>query len=289
MSEMRPAAAFLNLSDCAPGSPPFDVTAYWADVIAKSAEHFRDEVQRLLSAPKSKASASGEFPHCAPAAVMDEIRNLKLPSRVQRLIVHVLAGARGAREHYEALGRQQPGRAPNSTSVSGARRGAETDDQLGIVDDDLKLDDAKCRSILRAAQRWPRTASQRMVDAAGAWLTFRRQLARLLPQLLRGSGGRPEKLYVKLCAMELAMIFRESTGSPHHGLVGRLMLRAEVFGDSPRAKACRPWDSMAPTSVRCRAKTGGFCRHPCRRVDALVRQGERRLVTQPARKRNPVT
>jgi hypothetical protein len=235
----------LNLRDFAPGSPPFDVTGYWIGVMAESSKQFRDAVQTDLGIPK--ASPVGAFPRFSAPAVMNELRQLKLPPKAEEFIIGVLAGARGAREHHDTIGRG-----------GGADR-------------------ADHRRILRAASRWPGTVSSRQVAEARAWLTFGRSLDRLLPQLLRGSNCRPEKLYLKLCARALAKTFRDFTGKPRHGLIGRLMLRAGVFADRAQVKSCRPWDSMASTNVRCRAKAGEFCRQPCRRVQALIRQSERRL------------
>lgn len=256
MSQMRGATGILNLSDFAPGSPPFDVTAYWIDVIVRSVGQFRDAVQTLLDTPESSSSPR-IFPLSPPPAVMKELRHLKLPLDQEKFIVDVLAGALGAREHYDVIAR---GRRP---------------------------DRADHRRILRAASRWPGTVGSREVVYARASLALGRSLDRLLPQLLRGARTRPEKLYLKLCVRALAETFRKFTGRPHHDLTGRLMLRAGVLGGSAHTKSCRPWDSMASSNVRCRAKTGGFCAHPCRKADALIRQLGR-PVRYPPRRRNPV-
>jgi hypothetical protein len=229
----------IRLSTLAPSAPPF-VQTYWKKVILSPTDQDCVETQDLLDAPAPRTRKL----HRLPPAVMEELSGLALPSHVAKAVVRLLAGARRARKHFEAL--RQPDR----------RRKA-------------------LANLLRQANRWPGRIPPSEVARARAELEFLRVRDRDVPRIVTGARTRYPKWWVELCAKTLVLLFRAMTDRPHHDLVGRLMLQAEVFGDSTDGKWCHPWDPLASGAVHCRNSRStqqSRCRQPCRRARELVIQ-----------------
>jgi hypothetical protein len=200
------------------------------------------------------------------APIRDIARSFARPQVLERFVIEWLAGGYRARRRFEDL---QRGRI--KFAIGHTRLGVGEEEGVG-------LQRALANHIRRLAKKAP-MRGQLMVfreelDQQKAYDRLIRDLHLWKIPTDRSPTRRPWRLYQQMCAAPLAALFRVLTGRPHHGLVGMLMLGAEVFIESRAQRLCQRWNPMARASANClnhpRRCSDGYCRRAANRVRWLV-------------------
>jgi len=241
-----------ELGDIASSNLKAEVIESWSKILSSSTEHEISETREKLERRQLLAR------------IRDIARLSPRPRVFERFIVQWLAGGYRARTRFEDLQHAR------TKFVLGHAR-------LGIREDEgVLLQRALANQIRRLGHR-PEMRGQTKIlhDELERQKTYDRMIRDLHLGKIPGEQSltrRPRRLYQLMCAVPLTQLFRAVTGQPHHGLVGILMLGADVFIESGAQRLCQRWNHMADASTRCRNYPRSTCpAGRCRRAENRIR------------------